>query len=58
MLITEGSGSAERNSLFHLINHQPDIDKNYLYARDQTSKLTNKLESTGSRHFYNFKSFY
>ena len=41
MLITEGSGSAERNSLFHLINHQPDIDKNYLYARDQTSKLTN-----------------
>ena len=22
------------NSLFNLINHQPDSDKNYLYAKD------------------------
>ena len=27
MLIIVGSGSGKTNSLFNLINHQPDIDK-------------------------------
>ena len=33
-LITGGSGSGKTNSTFNLINQQPDIDKNYLYAKD------------------------
>ena len=32
ILITEGSGPRETNSLFNLINQQPDIDKIYLHA--------------------------
>ena len=34
ILITGGSGSRKRNSLFNLINEKPDIDKIYLYAKD------------------------
>ena len=34
ILIIGGSGSGKTNSLFSLINHQPDIDKNYLHAKD------------------------
>ena len=34
ILITGGSVSGKVNSLFNLINHQPDIDKSYLYAKD------------------------
>ena len=30
-----GSGSGKTNALLHLINHEPDIDKIYLYAKDQ-----------------------
>ena len=33
-LIIWCSGSGKTNSLFNLINHQPDIDKIYLYAKD------------------------
>ena len=33
MLIIWVSGSEKTNSLFNLINHQPDIDKVYLYAK-------------------------
>ena len=29
-----GSESGKTNSLFNLINHPPDIDKIYLYAKD------------------------
>ena len=32
ILIIGGSGSGKTNSLFDLINQQPDIDKIYLYA--------------------------
>ena len=32
--IIGGSGSWKTNSLFHLINQQPDIDKIYLYTKD------------------------
>ena len=34
ILIIEGSGSGKTNSLFNLINEEPDIDKIYLYAKD------------------------
>ena len=34
ILIIRGSGSGKANLLFNLINHQPDIDKIYLYAKD------------------------
>ena len=33
ILIIGGSGSGKTNSLFNLINHQPDIDKIYLYVK-------------------------
>ena len=34
ILIIGGSGSGKTNSLFNLINEEPDIDKIYLYAKD------------------------
>ena len=34
ILIAGGSGSGRTNSLFNLINHQPDVDKIYLYVKD------------------------
>ena len=34
MLIIGGSGSEKMVSLFNLVNHQSDIDKIYLYAKD------------------------
>ena len=33
ILISGGSGSGKTNSLFNLINQQPDVDKIYLYAK-------------------------
>ena len=34
ILIIGGSGSGKSNSLFNLINEEPDIDKIYLYVKD------------------------
>ena len=34
MLIIGGPGFGKTNSLFNLTSHQPDIDKNYLHAKD------------------------
>ena len=34
ILITGGSGSGKTNALLNLINHEPEIDKIYLYAKD------------------------
>ena len=34
ILIIGGSGPGKTNSLFNLINQQPDNDKIYLYAKD------------------------
>ena len=49
ILIIGGSGSGKTNSLFNLINQQPDIDKIYLYAKDpyeaKYQLLINKIES-------------
>ena len=46
ILITRGFRSGKTNSLFNLINQEPDIDKVYLYAKDpheaKYQLLTNK----------------
>ena len=61
ILILGSSGSGKRNSLFNLINQQPDIDKVYLYAKDPYETkyqfLINKRKSTGLKHFNDFKAF-
>ena len=56
-----GSGSGKTNSLFNLINQQPDIDKIYLYAKDpyeaKYQLLINKRESTGLKYLNDSKAF-
>ena len=34
ILIIGGSGSGKTNALLYLIDHEPDIDKIYLHAKD------------------------
>ena len=34
ILIIRGSGYGKTNALLNLINHEPDTDKIYLYAKD------------------------
>ena len=62
ILIIGGSGCAKTNLLFNLINEEPDIDKIYLYAEDlyeaKYQFLINKRESTGLKHFNDFKAFF
>ena len=41
ILINEGSGSGKINSLFNLINQQPDTDKIYLYANNPCEENIN-----------------
>ena len=61
ILIIGGSGSAKSNALLNLINHEPDIDKIYLYAKDPYEAkyqfLINKRESTGSKYLNDSKAF-
>ena len=49
------------NSLFNLINHQRDIDKIYLYAKNPYEAkyqfLINKREKTSLNRFNNSKAF-
>ena len=49
------------NSSFNVIIQQPGIDKIYLYAEDlyeaKYQLLINKKESTGLKHFSDFKAF-
>ena len=44
-----------------MINHEPDIDKIYLYAKDQCKEkyqlLINKRESTGLKYLNDPKAF-
>ena len=61
ILIIGSSESGKTNSLFNLINHQPDVDKIYLYAKDPYGAkyqfLINKQKSTGLKHLDNSKAF-
>ena len=61
ILIISGSGSGETNALLNLINNQPDIDKIYLYAKDQYEVkyqyLINKREKVGLDHLDDHKAF-
>ena len=69
ILIIGGSGSQRKNSLFNLINHQSDIDKIYLYAKNpyeakyQFNKkaiykfLIKKREDVRLKHFNDSKAF-
>ena len=54
-LIMGGSGSGKTNALLNLINNQPEINKIYLYAKDQY--LINKREKVGQGHFNDPKTF-
>ena len=55
ILRTGGSGSGKANLLFNLINHQSDIDKIYLYAKDPYEAkyhfLIKNCEDVGTNHF-------
>ena len=61
ILIIGGSGSGKTNSLFNLINQQPDIDKIYLYTKNpyeaKYQLLINKRECTALKHFDDCKAF-
>ena len=60
-LIIGNPGLGKTNSLFNLINQQPDIDKIYLYVKDpyeaKYQLLINKQKSTGLKHFNDSKAF-
>ena len=55
ILISGGSGSGKTNLLLNLVNHQPGIDKVYLYAKDSYEAkyqfLISKQESRGFKAF-------
>ena len=61
ILIIGGYGSRKTNSLFNLINQQPDIDKMYLYTKDPYETkykfLIKKREDARTKHFNDSKSF-
>ena len=61
MLITGGSGSGKKKSLFNLINHQAEIDKRYLYTKDpyqvKYKFLIKKCKDVGTKHFNDSKAF-
>ena len=62
LLIIWAYGSRIPNSLFNLINHQPDIDKIYLYAKDpyqaKYQLLVNKKRKYRLQVFQWFQRFY
>ena len=61
ILIVGGSGSGKTNALLNLINHEPDFDKIYSYAKDpyeaKYQLLINKRESTGWKYLNDSKAF-
>ena len=60
-MIIGGSGSGKTNALLNLINHEPDIDKIYLHAKEpyeaKYQLLINKTENTGLKYFNDSKAF-
>ena len=61
ILIAEGSGSGKTNTLLNVINHEPDIDKIYLYAKGLSEAkckfLINERETTGLKYVNDSKAF-
>ena len=59
--MSEGSGSGKTNTLIDLINHEREINKIYLYAKDRYETkyqlLINKRERKGLNYFDDSKSF-
>ena len=55
------SRSGKTNAFLNLINHEPDIDTIYLYAKDPYEAkyqwLINKRESTGLKYLSDSKTF-
>ena len=51
----------KKNALFDLANHEPHIDRTYLYAKDpyraKYQLLINKRESAGLMYLNNLKAF-
>ena len=60
ILIVGRSGSKKTKELFNLLNHEPDIDKIYLYAKDpyeaKYQLLINKRESIGIKYLNDSKA--
>ena len=60
-ILIEGSGSGKTNLLFDIVNHQPDIDKIYLCAKDpyeaKYQLFINKRESTVLKYSNDSKAF-
>ena len=61
ILIIGGSGSGKTNALLNLINHEPDTDKIYLYAKDpykaKYQLLIKKRDITGLKYLNDSKAF-
>ena len=61
ILLIEDSGHGKTNALLNLINHEPVINKIYLYAKDpyeaKYQLLINKRKSTGLKYFNDPKAF-
>ena len=61
ILIIGGSGSGKTNALLNSINNQPDIDKIYLYVKENPYEpkhqfLINKRESSGLKQFIGYSN--
>ena len=61
VLTVGGSGSGKTSALLNLINHELDIDKMYLYAKEpydvKYQLLINKRESPGLKYLNDSKAF-
>ena len=59
ILIVGGPGSGKGNALLNLINHEQNIDKIYLYAKDSYEAkyqlLINKRKSAGLKYLNDSK---
>ena len=61
ILIVENAVSGKTNASLNLINHEPDIDKIYIYVEDphdaKYQLLINKTESEGLKYLNDSKAF-
>ena len=61
ILIIGDSGSGKTNAFLNMINHEPDIDKVYLYAKNpfeaKFQLLINERENTGLKYLNDPKAF-